>query len=69
MKELDLQDKYLIHFLCKRSDGLKYNEAKANTVSANFFVIEDRGNRIINFHTMCSKSYEIEHIYGMFWAC
>mgnify|MGYP002713020913 CR=1 FL=1 len=41
MKELDLQDKYLINFLCKRSDGLQYNEAKANTVSSNFFVIED----------------------------
>lgn len=41
MKELDLQDKYLINFLCKRQDGLQYNEAKANTVSANFFVIED----------------------------
>ncbi len=41
MKELDLQDKYIINFLCKRADGLKYNEAKANTVSSNFFVIED----------------------------
>jgi type I restriction enzyme R subunit len=41
MKELDLQDKYLINFLCKRADGLQYNEAKANTVSSNFFVIED----------------------------
>lgn len=44
MKELDLQDKYLINFLCKRSDGLQYNEAKANTVSSNFFVIEDLKN-------------------------
>lgn len=41
MKELDLQDKYLMNFLCKRADGLQYNEAKANTVSSNFFVIED----------------------------
>lgn len=41
MKELDLQDKYLINFLCKRTDGLQYNEAKANTVSHNFFIIED----------------------------
>lgn len=41
MKELDLQDKYLINFLCKRQDGLGYNEAKANTVSSNFFVMED----------------------------
>lgn len=41
MKELDLQDKYLIHFLCERPDGLRYKEAKANTVSPNFFIIED----------------------------
>src|SRR5690606_39255893 len=41
MNESDLQDKYLINFLCKRADGLQYNEAKANTVSPNFFVIED----------------------------
>ncbi len=41
MKELDLQDKYLIHFLCERTDGLRYKEAKANTVSPNFFIIED----------------------------
>src|SRR5688572_1717135 len=41
MKELDLQDKYLINFLCERADGLLYKEAKANTVSPNFFIIED----------------------------
>lgn len=41
MKELDLQDKYLIHFLCERPDGLRYKEAKANTVSPQFFIIED----------------------------
>lgn len=41
MKELDLQDKYLINFLCERPDGLLYKEAKANTVSSNFFIIED----------------------------
>ncbi|MGO4875057.1 DEAD/DEAH box helicase family protein [Pedobacter psychrotolerans] len=41
MKELDLQDKYLINFLCERPDGLLYKEAKANTVSPNFFIIED----------------------------
>lgn len=41
MKELDLQDKYIVNFLCKRADGLHYNEAKANTVSTNFFVLED----------------------------
>lgn len=41
MKELDLQDKYLINFFCERPDGLGYKEAKANTVSSNFFVMED----------------------------
>jgi type I restriction enzyme R subunit len=41
MKELDLQDKYIIHFLCERPDGLQYKEAKANTVSAAFFINED----------------------------
>ena len=41
MKELDLQDKYLINFLCERPDGLQYKEAKANTVSSNFFIVED----------------------------
>lgn len=46
MNELDLQDKYLINFLCEREDGLKYNEAKANTVSSHFFVVEDLKNFI-----------------------
>ena len=41
MKELDLQDKYLINFFCERPDGLQYKEAKANTISSNFFVMED----------------------------
>ena len=41
MKELDLQDKYLINFLCERPDGLRYKEAKANTVSPQFFIVED----------------------------
>ncbi len=41
MKELDLQDKYLINFLCQRQDGLQYKEAKANTVSPQFFLVED----------------------------
>ena len=41
MQELDLQDKYLINFLCDRQDGLKYKEAKANTVSNLFFLVED----------------------------
>jgi len=42
MKELDLQDKYLINFLCERPDGLRYKEAKANTVSPQFFIVEDK---------------------------
>lgn len=46
MNELDLQDKYLVNFLCERQDGLKYNEAKANTVSSHFFVVEDLKNFI-----------------------
>lgn len=41
MNELELQDKYLINFLCQRKDGLKYNEVKANTVSPKFFIVED----------------------------
>lgn len=41
MKELDLQDKYLINFFCERKDGLQYKEAKANTVSSKFFITED----------------------------
>ena len=46
MKELDLQDKYIIHFLCERADGLQYREAKANTVSKDFFINEDLKNFI-----------------------
>ncbi|WP_291097369.1 MULTISPECIES: DEAD/DEAH box helicase family protein [unclassified Flavobacterium] len=41
MNELDLQDKYLVHFFCERPDGLQYKEAKANTVSSLFFINED----------------------------
>jgi type I restriction enzyme R subunit len=41
MNELDLQDKYLINFLCERPDGLQYKEVKANTVSSQFFIVED----------------------------
>ncbi|WP_109831920.1 DEAD/DEAH box helicase family protein [Reichenbachiella versicolor] len=41
MNELDLQDKYLVNFLCERPDGLRYKEAKANTVSPLFFITED----------------------------
>ncbi len=41
MKELDLQEKYVIHFIAGRTDGLNYREVKANTVSPQFFVVED----------------------------
>ncbi len=41
MKELDLQDKYLVNFLTERPDGLRYKEVKANTISSKLFVVED----------------------------
>lgn len=41
MNELDIQDKYLINFFCERADGLLYKEVKANTVSRQFFIVED----------------------------
>lgn len=41
MNELDLQDKYLVNFFCERQDGLQYKEAKSNTVSPQFFLVED----------------------------
>ncbi|MEM1122447.1 MAG: DEAD/DEAH box helicase family protein, partial [Bacteroidota bacterium] len=41
MNELLLQDKYLIHFLTKRVDGLGYQEVKPNTVSTDTLLIED----------------------------
>lgn len=48
MKELDLQDKYLVNFFTQRPDGLQYKEVKANTVSQQFFVVEDLKNFISN---------------------
>lgn len=41
MNELQLQDKYLIHFFCERVDGLRYTECKANTVSEDLFLESD----------------------------
>ena len=41
MKELQLQDKYLIHFFCERSEGLGYTEAPASTVSKDLFLEND----------------------------
>ncbi|MEJ7859997.1 MAG: DEAD/DEAH box helicase family protein [Pyrinomonadaceae bacterium] len=41
MNELQLQDKYLIRFLCDKTNGLNYKEIKANIVSDNLFVKSD----------------------------
>ncbi len=41
MSEQLLQEKYLLHFLTERPDGLRYNEVKANTVSKDLIVEED----------------------------
>lgn len=41
MNELQLQDKYLIRFLCDKTEGLKYKEVKANIVSENLFIKSD----------------------------
>ena len=41
MKELQLQDKYLIHFFCERSDWLWYTEHPASTVSKLLFLEDD----------------------------
>ena len=41
MKELQLQDKYLINFFCERSDGLGYSESPASTVSKDLFLEND----------------------------
>lgn len=58
MKELDLQDKYLINFFCERPDGLLYKEAKANTVSSNFFVMEDL-KQFISETSLNKSNYKI----------
>ena len=41
MNELLLQEKYLVNFLCERTDGLRYREVKANTVSSDRLMIEE----------------------------
>jgi type I restriction enzyme R subunit len=56
MKELDLQDKYLVHFLTERTDGLNYKEVKANTVSQHFFVVEDL-KQFISTTTLNKSNY------------
>lgn len=57
MKELDLQEKYLIHFFTERADGLHYKEVKANTVSSKFFVVEDLKN-FISETSLNKESYK-----------
>ena len=41
MNELLLQEKYLVNFFCERTDGLRYREVKANTVSSDRLMIEE----------------------------
>jgi type I restriction enzyme R subunit len=75
MKELDLQDKYIIHFLCERPDGLQYKEAKANTVSAAFFINEDLKNFIsdttlnkVNYRKLLKKFSSEKELLAEFTA-
>ncbi len=50
MKELDLQDKYLVNFLTERPDGLRYKEVKANSmIKRNYSQIKQDVQDIINF--------------------
>ncbi|RZK28382.1 MAG: hypothetical protein EOO61_22130, partial [Hymenobacter sp.] len=57
MKELDLQDKYVMDFLCKQAAGLGYQEVKANTVSPQFFIVEDL-RRFLADTSLNEKSYK-----------
>ena len=57
MKELDLQDKYVLDFLCKQATGLGYQEVKANTVSPQFFIVEDL-RRFLADTSLNEKSYK-----------
>lgn len=44
MSELLIQDKYLINFFTERTDGLGYQEVKANTVSEHLIIEQDLRN-------------------------
>jgi len=57
MKETDLQDKYVMKFLCEQPTGLRYREVKANTVSPQFFVVEDL-RRFLAESSLNEKSYK-----------
>ena len=41
MKELQLQDKYLVHFFCERKDGLNYQERPSSIVCNDLFIKSD----------------------------
>lgn len=58
MKELDLQDKYLIHFLTQRRDGLQYREVKANTVSSRYLIIEEDLKEFISSSKLNKSNYK-----------
>ncbi len=58
MKELDLQDKYLIHYLTQRRDGLHYKEVKANTVSSQYLIIEDDLQAFISSTKLNKSNYK-----------
>lgn len=58
MNELLLQDKYLIHFLTERVDGLGYQEVKANTVSPNTLLIEEDLKTFISQTELNKKAWK-----------
>ena len=58
MKETDLQDKYVMTFLCEDPKGLRYKEVKANTVSPQFFIVEDL-RRFLADTSLNQKSYKL----------
>jgi type I restriction enzyme R subunit len=57
MRELQLQDKYLMRFLCDKAHGLNYKEVKANTVSDNLFIKGDL-QTFLSLTTLNSDNYK-----------
>lgn len=41
MTERELQEKYLMQFLCERKDGPGYTEVKSNMVTPDWFIVDD----------------------------
>lgn len=41
MIETEIQDKYLMNFISENAEGLNYTEVKANTVSPDYFILDD----------------------------